>query len=310
MPSLASTTIQTCLRMAMKRDITSPDKLVKHLRRVMNLPLPSPLPKEVAVREDTIWGVSGQWLEVESPTMTILYIHGGAFIGGQLTTYYCFCGNLAKELNANVFLVDYRLAPENKFPAAVDDCFDVYRSLVSGLPEDLPFVVAGDSAGGNLTLVTLLRARDENVRMPNCAVTISPATEAGDEMPSVQANSHKDAMFSAGALKCLSKIYLDDVDPLHPYVSPGHADFSGLPPILFTVSEDELLRDHTYLAATAANRVGIRTEIISRRKMPHIWPIFLHILPEAKSDFPRLLSFIERHRHEPVEKEIVEFNVA
>lgn len=231
-------------------------------------------------------------------------------MGGQLSTYYCFCGNLAKELNANVFLVDYRLAPENRFPAAVDDCYEVYSSLVSGLPANLPLVVAGDSAGGNLTLVTLLRARDEKIRMPNCAITISPATEAGDGLPSVRANSHKDAMFSVAAIKCLSQVYLDDVDPLHPYVSPGHADFHGLPPILFTVSEDELLRDHTYLAATSARSAGVRVEIISRRKMPHIWPIFLHILPEAKNDFPRMLSFIERHRYELLEKNIDEINAA
>ena len=114
-------------------------------------------------------------------------------MGGRLDTYHHFCGTLANALNASIFLADYRLAPEHPFPAAIDDAFAAYSELIE---ESLPLIVTGDSAGGNLTLATLLRARDEQLPMPVCAVAISPGADATGELMSRDANNESDPMLS------------------------------------------------------------------------------------------------------------------
>ncbi|PKL95259.1 MAG: alpha/beta hydrolase, partial [Gammaproteobacteria bacterium HGW-Gammaproteobacteria-8] len=182
MASLAAKIIKPLFRAMMKRDIQDPDHLVRHLRRVMNAPLmPSLIPRGVSLRHGRVADVPGQWLSTVNPVATVLFLHGGAFVGGRLDTYHHFCGTLAKALNARIFLADYRLAPEHPFPAATDDAFAVYSALIK---ESLPLMVAGDSAGGNLTLATLLRARDEQQIMPVCAVAISPGADATGKLMS------------------------------------------------------------------------------------------------------------------------------
>ena len=121
---------------------------------------------------------------------------------------------MAHALNARVFLPDYRLAPEHPFPAATDDAFNVYRELIA---DPRPVVIAGDSAGGNLTLVTLLRARDQLLKMPACALAISPASDARGTLMSRQANSDSDTMLSHGMIEVATDIYLAGADPAHPY---------------------------------------------------------------------------------------------
>ena len=123
MASIQANMLKFLLRMRVKRELTSNAKLVHHLRSAMDTKLfPSPLPSGVRVRQASVAGVPGEWLEVADPRMTMLYLHGGAFIGGKLSTYHTFCGELAKRLHARIFLPDYRLAPEHPYPAAQDDC--------------------------------------------------------------------------------------------------------------------------------------------------------------------------------------------
>ncbi|MEP5231681.1 alpha/beta hydrolase [Alcanivorax sp.] len=293
MASIPTTIMKLLFRTGLKHDIRDPDKLVKHLRRVMNAPLaPSLLPRGVQLKRGKVAGIPGHWLGTTDPHFTILYLHGGAFIGGRLDTYHHFCGRLAHALNARVFLPDYRLAPEDPFPAATDDAFHVYRELIA---DPRPMVIAGDSAGGNLTLVTLLRARDHQLRMPACALAISPASDARGTLMSRQANSDSDAMLSHDMIKMATDIYLAGADPDHPYASPITADFTGLPPLLFTVSSEECLRDDTHAAAQCARDAGVPVQILERDDMPHVWPVFTFLLPEAKQDLPSIIRFLEKN---------------
>ena len=199
---------------------------------------------------------------------------------------------MAHALNARVFLPDYRLAPEHPFPAATDDAFNVYRELIA---DPRPVVIAGDSAGGNLTLVTLLRARDQLLKMPACALAISPASDARGTLMSRQANSDSDTMLSHGMIEVATDIYLAGADPAHPYASPITADFTGLPPLLFTVSSEECLRDDTHAAAQCARDAGVPVQVLERDDMPHVWPVFTFLLPEAKQDFPTIVRILGKY---------------
>lgn len=296
MASIQANMLKFLLRMRVKRELTSNAKLVRHLRSAMDTKLfPSPLPSGVRVRQASVAGVPGEWLEVADPRMTMLYLHGGAFIGGKLSTYHTFCGELAKRLQARIFLPDYRLAPEHPYPAAPDDAFHVYRQLSADLQDNEPLVIAGDSAGGNLTLVTLLRAKLENLPMPVCALTLSPGTDATGTLPALSANSASDSMLSKSMIDRAVDIYLAGADPTHPYASPCRGDFSGLPPLLITVSEEECLRDDAYRVVHGARQAGVKVELLSRPDMPHIWPVFYLLLPEAKQDMHVLVNFVERH---------------
>lgn len=296
MASIQATMLKFFLRMRVKRELKSKTELVRHLRSAMDTKLfPSPLPSGVRLEKGSVAGVPGEWLEVANPRMTMLYLHGGAFIGGKLATYHTFCGELAKRLNARIFLADYRLAPEHPYPAATDDAFQVYRQLSAELQGVEPLVIAGDSAGGNLTLVTLLRAKAEDLPMPVCVLTLSPGTDATGTLPALSANSASDAMLSKPMIDMAVDIYLAGADPTHPYASPSRGDFSGLPPLLVTVSEEECLRDDAYRVVYNARQAGVPVELLSRVDMPHVWPIFHLVLPEARQDMHVLVSFVERH---------------
>ncbi|MFZ5560279.1 MAG: alpha/beta hydrolase [Pseudomonadota bacterium] len=302
MASLQAEVLKLALRLMVKRDgIGSREALVKHLRSAMNSRLlPSPLPAGVRMRKDTLGGVRGQWLEVSNPRMVLLYLHGGAFIGGLLETYHPFCGELARKLSARIFLADYRLAPEHPFPAAPDDALAAYAALLESEGGKLPVVMAGDSAGGNLTLVTLLRARDMGLRLPACAVALSPGADATGTLWSVSANSGADAMLSKSMIDLAIGIYLNGAEPSAPHASPARGHYAGFPPLMLTVSDSECLRDDAYLVAQKAREAGVAVQMLVRPDMPHVWPIFNLFLPEAKRDLAKIVRFIERHADHPV----------
>jgi acetyl esterase/lipase len=254
--------------------------------------MPSLIPRGVSLRQARVADVPGQWLSTTDPQVTLLYLHGGAFVGGRLDSYHHFCSSLAKQLNARIFLADYRLAPEHPYPAAPDDAFAVYRALIR---EGLPLIVAGDSAGGNLTLVTLLRARDHGLPMPACAVALSPGADATGELMSREANNDSDPMLSRVMIDGAIALYLQGADPKDPDVSPCRGEFHGLPPLMLTVSEEECLRDDAYAVAERARQAGVPVNLLSRPDMPHVWPIFSLLLPEARQDSRRLVRFMKGH---------------
>lgn len=291
MISLSAKLINIAIQLRIKKHVSSPQYLVAHLRKVASFPIPVPLPACLTKKSDTIAGVPGTWIEAEDPTMTLLYFHGGAFIAGDIATYYHFAGELAKRLKARVFLVDYRLAPEHPFPAGINDCYAVYKTLRQSAPST-PLAIMGDSAGGSLTLITMIRAKEDNVAMPNCAVAISPGGELHDDVYSRSANAMSDVMLAPSVFAMLPELYCPGEDLTSPHISPSRGDYSGFAPLCITVSEHEALRDDAYMIKAAADDAGVTTQLISRRRMPHIWPVLFPFLKEAKQDLPVLIEFI------------------
>lgn len=295
MASPSATVAKAIFRAALKRKFESSDHAVRHFRRVLNGPLPSRCASGVSPRRISLAGIACDHLSGSRDARTVLHLHGGAFVGGRLRTYHPFGSALAKRLGASVILPDYRLAPEHPFPAAPDDCLAVYRAALESGVDPAQLVLSGDSAGGNLALVTLQRARPAGLPMPTCAVLISPGADISGEAASWTENEHSDAMLSRQVIRMVGDAYLQGHDPADPSVSPIFGDFSGLPPMLVTMSEQECLRDDAYAIAAKAREAGASCELLMRAETPHAWPILYPLVAEARADMQSIAQFIEGH---------------
>lgn len=228
----------------------------------------------------------------------LLYIHGGAFLLPAVPeSHGLLLCRLCRELDAVGFLVDYRLAPGNKFPAALDDCERAYRALL-----DLGFsasriVVAGESAGGNLVLGLLQRIRKNGWPMPACAAPLSPATEMGRlHGPRSRASKMKyDPILPVADLHRVAEFYIGDHDTSDPELSPLYADLTGFPPLYFLASDGEVLRDDAVLMARRARDAGIPSQLDVWPLLPHAFPVMEQWLPEAAGARADLVAFVRKY---------------
>jgi epsilon-lactone hydrolase len=240
--------------------------------------------------------VRGEWLEIKEPEPgVILYLHGGGYVSCSAATHRPITSALARLSRRRVFSLDYRLAPEHRYPAALDDAVAAYRWLLEqGLPPRL-ISLAGDSAGGGLALATLLRVRDLGLPPPACAVCFSPWTDLAGTGASVRLNDGRCAMFRAGNISEFSAAYLGDVSPLDPYASPAFADLGGLPPLLLQVGSTELLLDDSRRVhekireAQGVSRLEVYEDVF------HCWQMSDGFMPEARAALRQAAEFIGEH---------------
>lgn len=243
-------------------------------------------------------GLEGEWFAPDGRNdckATVLYLHGGAFAIYPIGTYRRFSQTLANLLQARVFLPNYRLAPEHPYPTPVDDCLAAYRLVLARLGGNSEhLVVGGDSAGGNLTLATLIRARDEGLALPRCAFAFSPVTDMTFNGASVSENERTDAMFSKDTAGFVRRIYLPAPgDAAKPDASPLFADLKGLPPILFQCSQAEMLRDDSTRMAERTRAAGGVAELSMWRDLPHCFQLF-DAFTESGQARTQLRQFVDR----------------
>jgi len=230
----------------------------------------------------------------------VLYLHGGGFlIPASPQAHLGLLARLCRKLDAAGFLPDYRLAPLHKYPAALDDCERAYRGLLDAGYAAQRIAVAGESAGGNLVLGLLQRIRKAGLPMPACAVPISPVTEMarGYAPPSRIHNVGRDPMFPAGPLAGILQLYVGDARGDDPELSPLYADYRGFPPLYFLVGESELLLDDSLLAAQQARDAGVTTRLDVWPLLPHAFPLFAGVFPEARQSHEDIVAFIRAHCH-------------
>lgn len=296
MPSIAARALRVVSRVTIKSNPTSRDALVRHLRRTMNNAPPIVwLPPGVRAARFNNGHIAGDWLQVKTARRVVLYLHGGGYIAGVTRTYHNLCGRLARDLEADVFLPEYRLAPEHPFPAAVEDAAAAYDMLLAYGWDARHIVVAGDSAGGGLALGLLLKLRDDGKPLPGCAVALSPFADMTASAKSHRRNDKSDAMLSARMIAVGEDLYVRNPDELrHPYASPVFGDFSGLPPLLLSVDEEECLRDDAHEVAKRARAAKVPVSMIVRRGVLHVWPVFYPLLPEARADVQKIINFVRR----------------
>ena len=228
----------------------------------------------------------------------VLYLHGGGFFAHLPHSYKQFARRLAEALGATVYMPAYRLAPEHRYPAATDDCLAVYAALLEDGCDAHTMAVMGDSAGGNLALVTLLRARDEGMPLPCCSIVISPGADLTFSGASFSSNAEADPLVPLHALHQVSHQYVNADQTGHPYVSPMLGDYTGLPPLKIIVGSTEVLLDSSVQTADASRAAGVAVDLQVWRDMPHVFPMLAY-LPEAQIAMQQMTSFFNRYaRHQ------------
>ena len=224
----------------------------------------------------------------------VLYIHGGAFIlPAAPDSHARLLGRLCRSLDAVGFLVDYRLAPANKFPAALDDCERAYRALLDLGFQPSRILIAGESAGGNLVLGLLQRIRKHGWPMPACAVPISPGTETGrlHGPRSRLTKAKKDPILPIAALHRVAELYVGSWDTSDPELSPLYADLTGFPPLYFIASDAEVLLDDTLMFVQRAREAGLKVQLDVWPILPHAFPVLEQFLPEAAQARADIVAF-------------------
>jgi monoterpene epsilon-lactone hydrolase len=226
-----------------------------------------------------------------APASTIvLYLHGGGYLFGSPKTHRQVLIAMAKAFQAPAYGLDYRLAPEHPFPAAVEDAAKAYQWLLTRHPQ-AAIVLAGDSAGAGLAIATAVGVRDSGWTLPKAIVAFSPYSDLAVTGDSVEANAKSCAMFTPRGIREAAAMYLAGANARDPRASPLYADFKGLPPMLLFASRHEILRDDTLRLAERASAAGVKVELVVRDRLPHVWPVFVTLLPEARDAFATVTAF-------------------
>ena len=255
-----------------------------------------PTIKDVKLIKVKIGDMNCEWVLAPGavPDVRLLYIHGGGFVSGSGGYYLAQAAHISAAAKCAVFLPDYRLAPEHRFPAGLDDCVLAHQWMVANgpvgpAPARATFV-AGDSAGGSVTLATLLALRDRKMTLPAGGIPISPCTDftlASDSLKTVH-----DPIISAKTMSVFRDHYLGKTDPRNPLASPVFGDYRGLPPLLIQVGEHEMLRDDSIRVARKASADGIAVKLEVWPGMFHVFQSHEPLLPEAREAINHIGEFM------------------
>lgn len=256
----------------------------------------APTTPEVRFIKAKIGEIPAEWVVAPEadPDVRLLYIHGGGFVSGSGAFYLTMAAHISAAAKCAVLLPDYRLAPEHPFPAGLDDCVTSHEWLrANGPTEKAPArvtFVAGDSAGGNLTLATLLALRDRKLPLPAGGIPISATTDF--TLASESIDSVYDPIISSKTMPIFREHYLGKTDPRNPLASPVFADYRGLPPLLIQAGEHEMLRDDSVRVAKKARADGIAVQLEIWPGMFHVFQSHEPLLPEARESFEHMAEFM------------------
>ncbi|HZQ86728.1 MAG TPA: alpha/beta hydrolase [Acidimicrobiales bacterium] len=257
----------------------------------------APLPEGATFEEVDVDGVPAEWVTTEGAAAdkVVLYLHGGGYAIGSIKTHRALAANISKAAGVRLLLIDYRLAPEHPHPAAVDDAVTAWRWLLREGLDPSRMVISGDSAGGGLTMATLIALRDAGDPLPACAVPISPWVEMEAVSDSWTTRAEADPMVHIEGLKLMADWYLNGQDPRAPLASPLHADLHGLPPLLVQVGDAEVLLDDSTRLVEKAKAAGVDATCDVIPDGIHVMHAFAPLVPEATAAIDRLAAFVRQH---------------
>ena len=238
-------------------------------------------------------GIECRPVELADDAPILLYFHGGGFRIASALAYRSYGSHLAAVLGARVLLVEYRLAPENKFPKAVDDCFAVWESLLAEGIDTGRIVIAGDSAGGGLAASVTMHALADGV-LPAGVICCSPWVDLTITADTYDTNAESDKLFSRTSAEEAAPAYLGSADPMNPIASPLFGDWDGAPPLLILVGDAEVLLDDSRKLADVAKAAGVDVTLSIYPEMPHIWTMSYPAFPEAVEGVTEMAEFVAR----------------
>jgi len=298
--SFQASAFKVVLQLVRKRIFTNTNHLT--LRKVVDSAAgraPSP-PAEVDFRSETIEGVPCLWVKAlgSEPQKIILYFHGGGYIFCSAhTTHKDILWRISQASRCRILAVDYRLAPENPYPAAINDAVSVYQWLLAQQYKSHHIAVVGDSAGGGLAYGSVLKIRDMGLPLPACTVTMSPWTDLAVTGESIITNLKRDTLIPGDGLSQGAEYYLNGTDPRDPYASPLYGDHRGMPPTLIQVSSDEVLLDDSRRLAAKYKAAGVPVEIEIWQGLPHVWQSLAMFIPEGRAAIKKIGEFLRKHLH-------------
>lgn len=254
-----------------------------------------PTPPDVKVEVVTAPDRPAEWLTPPGARTdaVVLYLHGGGYVIGSPRSHRHLAAAIARAAGTRALLLDYRLAPEHPFPAGLEDAVAAYQWLLAGGVAPARIVVAGDSAGGGLTMATLLALRERDLPRPAAAVCISPWVDLTNSAASYGTKAAVDPIVTLDSIALLTQAYIGTGDPKQPLASPLYADLRNLPPLLIHVGSDEVLLDDALGLAARARTAGVDVTIREWPQMIHVWHWFLSMLIEAEQAIDQIGAFVQ-----------------
>lgn len=284
--------IRTLIR---RRDWGPPEALARRARRLFGVPLPWRWYRSfgVGVTPTMPDEPPGEWIiPHRAAKQTVLYLHGGGFVSCSPATHRPITAALARLVPAQVFALDYPLAPEHPYPAALNEAERAYRWLLARGTSPGTLVLAGDSAGGGLALALLLRLRDKSVALPACAVLLSPWTDLTASGASVRENDGRCSMFRPENLPAFAACYAAPAEWREPGVSPLFGNLEGLPPLHIQVGAEELLRDDAVRLHERVRAAGGVSDLSIHDGVFHGWHMLDGLVPEAGRALEEAVTFV------------------
>lgn len=253
-----------------------------------------PLPPDVTTAEGELGGVPVVTVETPAndPATVLLYLHGGAYVIGSAADAVGLAAEVSRRTGARAVCVDYRLAPEHPFPAAVDDALAVYRALLDGGVPSSAIAFVGESAGGGLVAATLVAAKDAGLPQPASAAVFSPWADLSVSGDSAKSKADVDASLTPEGLRTRARDYLGDTDPTDPHASPVFAELTGLAPLFIQVGSYEILLDDAVRLAARAAEHDVHVELTVWPQVPHVFQAFAAMLDEGAAALDAAGAFI------------------
>ena len=255
-----------------------------------------PSARQVKCEPVSAGGVKAEWITAANAAAdrAILYLHGGGYIMGSINTHRELIARLSKAAQARILALDYRLAPEHPFPAPVEDATAAYRWMLAQGLKPSRIAVAGDSAGGGLTVAALVAFRDAGLPMPAAGIPISPWVDLEAIGESMKTRSSQDPIVKPEMIREIARVYLAGQNLRSPLAAPLYADLHGLPPLLIHVGDAEALLDDSKRLAERAKAAGVDVTLEVWPEMPHVWHLFAHFLPEGQQAIDRAGEFVRK----------------
>jgi monoterpene epsilon-lactone hydrolase len=259
----------------------------------------APMPADAKTEKLTVAGVPALWVEVpeSQPQRAVLYLHGGGYVVGSILSHQELAARIARAAKARVLVLDYRLAPENPYPAAVEDAVGAYQFLLDAGLAPSRLTIAGDSAGGGLTVAALVALRDRGLPLPGAGVALSPWADLTLSGETITTKVTEEPVLSLESLQLWASLYAAGTDAADPLVSPVNADLSGLPPLLVQAGTSEVLLSDAERLAERVRAAGGVVEYQPEPGLFHCYQLF-PIYPEAFSSVERIGQFILQHTAE------------